>query len=258
MVNSLSNQNKKIKHRQIIQGIFAALWLVLIFIIIPRFIQTMHQHCPFAIICFGSMNLAGLNVYLPITIISFLILIITIFIGRKFCSYICFLGILQEYLSKLNKKSVQLPDKWHRLFARLKYLILFTTILLSFLSLQYYYMQFCPLENLAFPKMLTASGGIFLFLIFLLSYFVPRFWCRYLCPYAALMNIFLYLGKLLRIKRPTIVRNPDKCINCKLCEKNCLMGISITKFTKIEDVNCIYCYRCIEESPKKVNCLEYR
>ena len=111
-------------------------------------------------------------------------------------------------------------------------------------------MDFCPVIAISFPLQITIWGALSLVLIFLLGIFIERFWCRYICPYAALMNIFIYLGKLLHIKRKVIRVNTNNCISCNLCNKACPMNINIVMQTKVTDPNCIYCENCIDKCPK--------
>ena len=47
------------------------------------------------------------------------------------------------------------------------------------------------------------------------SVFVQNFWCRYLCPYGALLGLTSLLSPL-RIRR-----EPAACIDCAKCAKAC-------------------------------------
>ncbi len=57
-------------------------------------------------------------------------------------------------------------------------------------------------------------GGCFL----LVGIFVGRPYCRYLCPYGAI------LGLLSRFSQWHVRIPPEKCINCRLCEEACPYG----------------------------------
>ena len=54
--------------------------------------------------------------------------------------------------------------------------------------------------------------------VLVLSTFVGRPYCRFLCPYGAL------LGLLSRVSWKHATITPDECINCKLCEDACPFG----------------------------------
>lgn len=243
----------KYKFRKLIQTIFIGLWILLILYIIPFKTGSCHQFCPYAAVCFGAMAFSGYSAYLFMVIIGLLTTISVIFLGRVFCGYICFLGAIQDYVFKLNpwKKKKRIPLKLHKFLGIFKYLILLVTLFFAISLLQYKYMNFCPVIAFSFPLSVTIAGGIVLGLIVIVGFFQERFWCRYLCPYAALLNIFQFLGKILRIKRRVIKRNMEICIDCYLCTKNCPMNIDLTMYENITDSNCIYCLKCLKKCPKK-------
>ncbi|MBC8415005.1 MAG: 4Fe-4S binding protein [Candidatus Cloacimonetes bacterium] len=238
--------------RKLIQNIFLGLWVIFILILIPYKFHTCHQFCPYATICFGTMTLNGYFAYIQIVVIGLLIAVSTIFIGRKFCGYICFLGTMQEYLFKLNpqKRKTQLPLTIHRILGVVKYVILIITFIMALFLIQYLYMSFCPVVAISFPNSISFFGIITLIIIFVGGFFIERSWCRYLCPYAALMNIFQFIGKITGIKKHVIKRNWEVCIDCGICTKNCPMNIDISKYEDITDHNCIHCLKCIKFCPK--------
>jgi len=238
--------------RKIIQNAFFGIWLLaLIFIWIGK-VPTSHQFCPYASVCFGAMLPAGYVAYLPMISLGLLIVVLSIFWGRKFCGYICFWGTLQERLFTLNKRKnkISVPPKLEIFLKLLKYLIFFATLGLAGSLLAYKYMDFCPVLALSFPAQLTLGGGLVLLIIVVGGFFIERFWCRYLCPYAAFMNLFIYLGKILHLKRKVIRVELAECISCTLCDKACPMNIKIIKMSQVSDPNCIYCGNCIEKCPK--------
>lgn len=79
--------------------------------------------------------------------------------------------------------------------------------------------------------------------------YVPRGWCKYLCPAGAalaFMNKFSFLG---------LKRDPVKCTkaDCRICVEACPMNVRILdmpweKFTSPE---CIYCLKCVDVCPTK-------
>ncbi len=248
---------KKIKDqelRRIIQYSFLGITMIVVVLLINSVLCSAHGFCPYSSICFGvmSLNPGFVKLLYPIAvIIGLLIAITSVFWGRRFCGYVCPFGTVQELISNLNPRSkknkqLHLPVWLHKLLNSFKYIIMLITILAVFRSVQYIYMKYCPVLAVSHPQNITIYSAATLFVIFIVGYFINRFWCRYLCPYAALMNIFQYLGKLLHIRSNRIHASEDLCIDCKLCSINCPMQIVIHEEKSIENVNCIFCLKCLQ------------
>jgi len=80
----------------------------------------------------------------------------------------------------------------------------------------------------------------FLVVIFVVSAYVPRAYCRWICPMGALMSYFNKYS-IIRVKK-----NPLKCKNCRLCERYCPTEVKISKEKgEISSGECILCLRCI-------------
>jgi polyferredoxin len=76
--------------------------------------------------------------------------------------------------------------------------------------------------------------------LFLLSIIIRNFWCRYLCPYGALLGVF----SLLSFNK--IKRNTETCTDCKACTMVCPSKIKVhTSKTVISD-ECVSCMQCID------------
>ncbi len=218
-----------------------------------------HRYCPYAVICFGLRGLhpEAVFIFLAAIIGGLIIAISALFIGRRFCGYVCPLGTVVELLNFLNplrKKLLtkRIPPNIERRLRLGKYIILITTAGLALFLTGYLYYRFCPVMLLTGSIELSMFAGIFLLFTALGSISVYRFWCRYLCPYGALLNCFQFAGKKLGIKRSMIYRNLEVCNDCRCCENNCQMNIEITEQEYIEDLNCIYCLNCIKACPKEM------
>jgi polyferredoxin len=74
------------------------------------------------------------------------------------------------------------------------------------------------------------------------SLFVERPFCKYACPYGALLgltNFFRVFG---------IKRNKETCIDCKACDKACPMNINVSGAGTVRNHQCISCLECTSEA----------
>lgn len=84
--------------------------------------------------------------------------------------------------------------------------------------------------------------GILFFIIILLNIFVPRLWCRFLCPLGAMLSI---IGKFNLFK---IKRDEDKCTHCLKCVPKCQGACSPDEnWIKNE---CLTCLNCVVSCPE--------
>jgi len=77
-----------------------------------------------------------------------------------------------------------------------------------------------------------------------------RFWCRFLCPLAAIMHIYA------RFSRFRILADKKKCISCNECTSVCHQGIDVMAFAQkgepMDDPQCVRCSACVETCPTGV------
>jgi len=76
-----------------------------------------------------------------------------------------------------------------------------------------------------------------------MSMLVQNFWCRYLCPYGALMGIASLLSPV------KIRRDAEACIDCSKCSKACPAGLAVDKLVQIRTVECTACLACVSVCP---------
>lgn len=83
--------------------------------------------------------------------------------------------------------------------------------------------------------------GFLLVALVAANLFIPRFFCRVLCPLGAT------LGVLSRFALWRIERDPAKCTDCDLCLTSC-EGAS-DPHTQLRKSECFVCFNCIEDCP---------
>ena len=96
---------------------------------------------------------------------------------------------------------------------------------------------------LEFFRHLSKTSAIVIVILAAGSIVINGFWCRYMCPYGALLGIFSWFSPM------KIRRDADKCTDCKLCDVACPAKLIISKRASITKVECIGCTDCVETCP---------
>jgi polyferredoxin len=194
---------------------------------------------------------AGVAIFLAIVLMSF-------FIGKSFCSWFCPVGFISEMLGNVGDKifgrKIKMPKFLDYPLRSVKYLLLAFLVytvffmmneiaLKAFLSSPYNIVA--DIKMYYFFAKISRFSLIVLGVLFMLSIVFRNFWCRYLCPYGALLG-FISLFSPNKIKR-----NSDTCIDCKLCTKACPSFINVHKVKSIISDECTSCLSCIDVCPVK-------
>ncbi len=176
---------------------------------------------------------------------------------RSFCSWFCPIGTASEMAAwlgrKIFKRNFEIPTWLEWLLTSLKYLLLyfFISMIISMPTFQAKTFLEDPYNKISDVKMLLFFlhiGGFALkviLVLFVLSLFFRNFWCRFLCPYGAMIG----LGSLFRITK--VRRNADTCTNCEMCTKVCPQRIKVHTKKAAVSPNCNACMSCVEACPIK-------
>ena len=221
--------------------------------------HNVHTVCPFG----GLESLYSLiqsgTLLRGIAYSSFVILaatvVVSIFLGRSFCGWICPLGTLQEIFNvigkKIFKKKREIPRHIDRWLKYLKYVMLVFTIWVTWVYGELVIKSFDPWSS--YLSILGLGGGgeliyvgiIILIALLLLSMVYNRFFCKYLCPLGAFLGI-VSLISLVKIRR-----NENTCINCGVCNMVCPVGIDVMHQKTTGNAECIKCQLCTLSCPIK-------
>lgn len=178
------------------------------------------------------------------------------FLFRKaFCSWLCPIGTISEYLWRAGKKTFKrnfyLP-RWLDLPLRgLKYFLLgfflWAISTMSVVGIRDFmlspYGLIADVKMLNFFRHIGETGLIVLSVFVVASVFVPNFWCRFLCPYGALLGLTSWLSP------SRIRRNTETCIDCAKCAKACPASLPVDKLVQIRSVECTGCLECVAVCP---------
>jgi polyferredoxin len=193
---------------------------------------------------------SGLFIFIAIVAIGLLL-------KKAFCSWLCPVGTLSEALWIVGKNIFRknlTPSRWLDIPLRsIKYLLLgfFVWSILQMDASALRGFIYSPYNKVADIKMYLFFANITTFslwtiLIFMvLSVFIKNFWCRYLCPYGALLGALSWLSPM------KITRNNATCIDCELCTKACPANIRVHRVSKVWSDECTNCLSCVQVCPVK-------
>lgn len=154
---------------------------------------------------------SGYQLPLYVLLLFVLPIIFTMIFGRVFCAGVCPLGALQEIV---NVRNFRMSRAVTSALSVIPWIYLAFTILYAATRSQFLICKFDPFIGIF---RLGGDVGMIVFgvLLLLLSIFVGRPFCRFLCPYGALLSIFGSLSW----KKVEVTRK--ECINCTLCHMAC-------------------------------------
>jgi polyferredoxin len=204
----------------------------------------------------NTIHPSGLFIFIAIMAIGLLF-------KKAFCSWLCPIGTLSESLWMLGKKffgkNIVIPKWLDYPLRSLKYLLLLFFVYVIWqmddLSLKMFIES--PYNKVADIKMyyfFARIGSVALWTIATLivsSVFIKNFWCRFLCPYGALLGIVGWFSPL------KVTRNNSTCIDCELCTKVCPADIKVHAAKRVMSDECMNCLACVQICPVK-NTLDLR
>jgi ferredoxin-type protein NapH len=242
---------------------------------------------PFAVISgsFDAMQRSLTTGFLPFFTIGAMIIILTV-VGRAPCAWICPIGTIQDLMTLPKRtKTRPTPATESELRKVKSYVFVIVVGLAAWMGIAriagdeailesilgiFANDAFAPLSpaNILFkvipdlrPLWPTSLGTLwymtqwgfalfqlaFVIFIFVVSIWVPRWFCRWLCPAGWLYGIF---GKEALVG---IGRNPARCTpdTCNVCEVVCPMNIRIRRYPyqHMHSPDCILCLECKSHCP---------
>jgi len=210
-----------------------------------------------------------------------LVYLTAITVGRVFCGWACPMGMVQDFLSYLPFKKERLSQSTTNSLRDIKWAVVAFSVLFSTLVA---YRRTATLLEPATPlgvfsdspfSVLSPSGTLFTYIPWMVmwkynvlatvgmigwlkfailvgvlvpSIYVPRFFCRFLCPLGGLMEP-LSKYKFLRITRSGRYAKDDAN---KLLADICPMGVQLQSEDAdfIDHGGCIHCGKCVTEAPR--------
>ncbi len=168
-------------------------------------------------------------------------LIMTVLFGRVFCGGVCPLGAIQELVVL---KPLHVPRVLDKVLGSFKWIYLVLAIWFAARPIETRDFLICRFDP--FVGFFRFTGPLHMMLIgaglLVLGMFVGRPYCRYLCPYGAILSL------LSRLSWWGVSITPDKELDCGLCAASCPYGA--IKDLRAEKSSCLFCARCFNTCPR--------
>ena len=224
-------------------------WLLIIsFVLLP---VTLVLISPIIIIVGAAQGIATGSMLLFIA--NF---ILSLFVARLWCGWLCPMGAWQEICSPVFKHTVQ--DGWRNW---IKYgVTVFWLTVLAYLFVSAGGIRavdpFFGMENgLSITSVASLVVVVVIFmLLFIVAYLMGRRgFCHVFCPVAGLMVLGRKIRNLAGWPALQLGADASRCIDCKKCSKECPMGLDVNGMVRkgeMENPDCILCASCADACPQ--------
>jgi polyferredoxin len=201
--------------------------------------------CPIGSIQNVTVAIVDPSYAVPFFVIAIFVLplIAALFFGRVFCAGVCPLGAIQELVVL---KPIEVPARLDRTLAWGRWVYLAVAIVFAVLPAAHRDFVICRFDpfvglfRFAGSAWLLAVGAAFL----IAGIFIGRPYCRWLCPYGALLSVFSrYAWRSFSI-------TPDRELDCGLCTGACPYGA--IEHMRAQRTVCFACGRCYRSCPVHV------
>lgn len=214
---------------------------------------SLHAVCPFGgVVSIYNLIATGTfvkKIHESSVVLMLIVFVSTLLLGPLFCGWICPFGTFQEWISQLGRKIFKkkynsfITYKFDKYLRFLRYGVLVWVLIMTAWSGKIIFADYDPYYALFqfWTGEVAITAFVSLFVIVLLSLFVERPFCKYACPYGAVLGLFNFI-RIIPLRR-----NPSTCISCRKCDKACSMNIPVSTSGKVMDHQCISCYECTSE-----------
>lgn len=181
--------------------------------------------------------------------------LMSVLLKRAFCAWLCPVGFASEILWRIGQRlfgrTLTLPRWADNTLRSLKYILLAlfvgvigwmsADVLNGFMSTPFGIVLDVKMMNFFWDMSRTAL--IVLIVLAGLSLMIQNFWCRYLCPYGALLGLTAVISPI------KIRRDEQACIDCGKCSKACPSHLPVDKLVQVQSVECSACMLCVASCP---------
>ncbi len=172
--------------------------------------------CPIGAIQNVTYALFHSDYAIPSAVLAFFLLPLgfTLMFGRSFCAAVCPLGAIQDVVLV---KPLTVPAWLNHSLGLLAYIYLACAVLFAATGSAFIICQYDP-----FVSFFRLRGGLDMLILgasfLVIGMFVGRPYCRFLCPYGAILRV------VSRVSKYRVKITPQECVQCRLCEESCPFG----------------------------------
>jgi len=215
---------------------------------------SLHAVCPFGgvvtIYQFAAVGTFVQKIHESSFVLMAIGFLLAILFGPVFCGWVCPLGTIQEAVSRFGRKFFRkrfnhfVPARLDNALRYLRYGVLAWVLYMTAVTGTLIFAEYDPYFALFnfWTSEVSVAGLAILGVTLGLSFFVERPWCKYACPYGAVLglsNLFRVFG---------IRRNAQTCKADGACSILCPMNIPVDSKTVVHDHQCISCLECTSEA----------
>ena len=223
--------------------------------VIPLLSNTsLHAVCPFggvvSLYQFATVGTFTQKIHESSFILMILVFFLSFLFGSVFCGWVCPLGSVQEWVGKLGKRLYKkrynqfIPRRIDQYLRYLRYIMLAWVLYMTAMSGKLAFGDIDPYYALFnfWTGEVAVTGLVVLGITLLSSLAIERPWCKYACPYGAVLGI-TNLFSIFSIRR-----RKSECVSCNLCSQDCPMNIPVHAVDVVRDHQCIVCLECTSEA----------
>jgi len=218
---------------------------------------SLHALCPFgAVETVGSLITSGAyiqKIHPSSLVLGVGLLLSALIAGGAFCGWICPYGAVQDLLTwirgKLRWREVVVPPRVDRVLRYGRFVALIAILYATMATAKLWFADYDPYYGLfslgwifEFDLATFWPGYLITLAILAGSVFIPRLWCRYLCPLGGLLSL------IQRISPLKVRRDAHLCIDCKRCDRACPMKLNVSTAPAVTH-DCTLCESCVEACP---------
>ncbi|NUQ62009.1 MAG: 4Fe-4S binding protein [Pirellulales bacterium] len=179
------------------------------------------------------------------------VLLTAVLLRRAFCGYLCPIGTISEMLrsagARLRTPTIRVPRRLDRVLGAMKYVVLGTVLYFTWRAGELLFRGYDPCYALIsrHGADITHWAYVISAAIALASLAIRLPFCRWFCPFAAVLHPFSRFA-LTRIRR-----DPSICTHCQRCAKACPMDIPVDRLEQVTSASCLSCMQCLDACAHK-------